>query len=559
MTGREIYPGFTDPDDLRPARDTGGWPERVNQRVAQVVDDAEDDHYAKHRKYDHPWCRWCHWRTLQDEAEHRLKTPADLHLQRVELLEAGCTRPALDKLLRQWDGVGDLAELARVVGVPLHLIPAVENFAREYRRTDQARADAQQECYARAFRYLTLHRDPPSDGVKPRVELPALVSLADFLDEPDEDEQYRIQGLWPVEGRVVFAAQYKAGKSTTVGNVLRSLADGVPFLDEFDVNEFEGRIALIDNELSPKMLRRWLRQQGIQNTDQVHLVNLRGRVGTFDILDPGVRAQWAEQLRARGVSVVVLDCLRPVLDVLGLNEDKDAGKFLVAFDALLKEASAPEAIVIHHAGHGGERSRGDSRLRDWPDVEWKLVREGEDDSSPRYFSAYGRDVDQGEGQLLYDEGARRLSWAGGSRKTAAGEKLIPDILDYLDDNPGVSKRGIEAAIGESRTDVRNALAKAITSGLIITKPGPKRAIQHFRSPSAPSAPGVRGRTEGECASASIGALHSPPPLGQTPTAHSLVEIGPCTTCQQPTRRYGEGGSPICQGCTPILTMSGATA
>ncbi len=27
-------------------------------------------------------------------------------------------------------------------------------------------------------------------------------------------------------------------------------------------------------------------------------------------------------------------------------------------------------------GHINKRSRGDSRLRDWPDVEWRLVRQG---------------------------------------------------------------------------------------------------------------------------------------------------------------------------------------
>jgi hypothetical protein len=71
-------------------------------------------------------------------------------------------------------------------------------------------------------------------------------------------------------------------------------------------------------------------------------------------------------------------------------------------------------------GHSGERARGASRLRDWPDVEWRLVREktenGDvDPAAPRYFSAYGRDVDVPESRLVFDPATRHLTLEGGSR------------------------------------------------------------------------------------------------------------------------------------------------
>jgi hypothetical protein len=74
----------------------------------------------------------------------------------------------------------------------------------------------------------------------------------------------------------------------------------------------------------------------------------------------------------------------------------------VAFDALLRDVGpddrAADGMVVHHMGHAGERSRGDSRILDWPDASWKLVREDLDDpASPRYLSAFGRDVDVPEG------------------------------------------------------------------------------------------------------------------------------------------------------------------
>jgi hypothetical protein len=105
-----------------------------------------------------------------------------------------------------------------------------------------------------------------------------------------------------------------------------------------------------------------------------------------------------------------------VLDALGLDEHRDAGRFLVALDSFLAEAKIPEALIVHHMGHSGERSRGDSRLRDWPDVERRLVREDDDPGSPRFITAYGRDVDVSESQLAYDPLTRHLTINGGSRR-----------------------------------------------------------------------------------------------------------------------------------------------
>src|SRR5690606_32963660 len=198
---------------------------------------------------------------------------------------------------------------------------------------------------------------------------PAIVRLDEFLAVPDEPVRYRIHGLLPVGGRVVLAAQFKAGKTTLVGNLVRALADVTPFLGRFDVEPADGRVVVIDDELDESMIRRWLRDQGINRADAAAVVSLRGRLSSFDLLDPDVRAEWAAALRQVGARIVILDCLAPILDSLGLSEDKEAGRFLVAFDELLKEAGITEAILVHHMGHSGERARGASRLRDWPDVE----------------------------------------------------------------------------------------------------------------------------------------------------------------------------------------------
>ena len=327
------------------------------------------------------------------------------------------------------------------------------------------------------------------------VDRPHAVSLRDFLAEPDPAVTYRVDRLWPAGGRIVLAAQWKAGKSTAVGNLLRSLADGTPFLDHFATGSVP-RIALLDDELDTGTLRRWLRAHQVGNADAVRLVSLRGRVATLDLLDPDVRREWAAELA--GADVIILDCLRPVLDALGLDESRDAGRFLVGFDALLRDvradAAGPEAaegMVVHHHGHTGERSRGDSRILDWPDATWKLVRaDPEDPASPRYLSAYGRDVDVSEGRLTFDEPTRRLSFAGGNRRDSAAEAALPDVLDLLAGQlpDGLSQRQVEARMGDSehtRSHVRDALKGAVDRGEVSRSPRVGRGGGYIYTASAP--------------------------------------------------------------------------
>ncbi len=298
---------------------------------------------------------------------------------------------------------------------------------------------------------------------------PAVVSLVDFLAVPDEPVAYRVDGLWPIGGRIVLAGPYKGGKSSIVGNCVRCCADGTDFLGRFQVQPVEGKILLIDNELDERTLRRWLRDQGIQNTGHVQLLPLRGKTATFNILDPQVRADWVQA--CAGAEIIIFDCLRPVLDALGLSEDKDAGRFLVAFDAFLNEVGASEGMIVHHHGHGGERSRGDSRILDWPDATWKLIRNDIDDpTSPRYFSAFGRDVDVQESELGYDAATRHLSISGGSRKDARIDTRLDDVLAFLENGPGTSKTGIKAAIpGDDKATAR-AVDKGVELGLIRMEP-----------------------------------------------------------------------------------------
>ncbi|MGC4112319.1 MAG: hypothetical protein QM747_18255 [Nocardioides sp.] len=203
------------------------------------------------------------------------------------------------------------------------------------------------------------------------------------------------------------------------------------------------------------------------------VVPLRGQLSKFNILDPATRTLWAKFLGPH--NVLIFDCLRPALDALGLSEDKDAGKFLEALDELTTEAGIEETLVVHHMGHSQERSRGDSRILDWPDAVWKLVREQDEDDEDdqatqrRYFTAYGRDVDQPEIRLAFDPATRHLTAAGGSRHDSRAERLMVAIQAFLEDNPDSSKQAIERGVEGRAVDIRKALARLVKAQIVLVE------------------------------------------------------------------------------------------
>lgn len=333
---------------------------------------------------------------------------------------------------------------------------------------------------------------------------PEMTALADLLAEPDEEPIYRIQGLWPQGGNVVVSAQYKAGKTTLVGNVVRCLADGEPFLADgypfvgpdgqaFNVEGLrEGETVFVaDLELPRRTLRRWLSDQKIGHPERVRIGSFRGRGAAFDILDGPRRQAWAELLASQGVKVLIVDPLAALLSCHSRDEDSntDVGPVLDAIGSMAYDAGVSEIMIVHHMGHVGERSRGASRLRDWPDAEWRLVREGNGTAEPppdaaRFLIAEGRDVALGETRLAYNENTRRLSIAGGNRAAHEATRLHPVVLDVIERLPGATTRTVEEEVtaqGVAQAKARSALQAVVRAGKVHRCPGRHGARHHVLS------------------------------------------------------------------------------
>lgn len=318
-------------------------------------------------------------------------------------------------------------------------------------------------------------------------------SLVALFGEDDETDAWRMDGLWPAGGNVLLAAGAKCGKTTTIGNVIRCLVDGDRFLGAYAVEKLlPGQVvAILDYEMPRRKVKQWLMDQNIQNPAGVVVWTERGRATQFDVRVDSVRVKWVARLAAAQVKVWVIDCLSPILSALGIEENDNTavGAVLDGINTVAVAAGVEEVLLVHHMGHGAERSRGASRLIGWPDVNWRLIRPKDeknpnaepDPDGPRYFAALGRDVDVREGRLVYNDTTRHLLYVEGGRKRDELTTNIGKVLVYVRDNPGVSGRQIEQRMKDiqvGREACRRALKACVSKGYLDEEDQGRRKMGH---------------------------------------------------------------------------------
>lgn len=322
---------------------------------------------------------------------------------------------------------------------------------------------------------------------------PSLSTLAEELAEPDVPLRFRIGKLLAEDGNAVLTAAFKAGKTTMCNNLLRSLADGDPFLGRFDVTIPDGRIASFNYEVSQGQYRRWLRNIGIVDQGRVSLLNLRGH--RLPLTDPQVEDWVVKWLMDHNVKVWIVDPFaRAMVSCGDENSNTDVGIVLDALDVIKRRAGVGELILPTHTGRaeqvaGAERARGATRLDDWADARWLLTV---DDQRRRFFRANGRDVDVDEELLTFDAATGRLTMGGHDRRGMAARDDIADVVSWVREHPGLGKNEIADGMGRNRNRLFAQLDGAVASRAVYTVPGANRKVLHYASPQRLSAGGGDG-------------------------------------------------------------------
>jgi hypothetical protein len=292
-----------------------------------------------------------------------------------------------------------------------------------------------------------------------------------------EDEEWVITGLLPLAGKALFTAPAKAGKTTTMGTMIRALTREEPLFGQFPVFGAK-RVTVIDTEMTPRKSVSWLKSADV-DPDLVTAFYMRGRAQMVDLRSEAAQIRWARVLRENKTEILVIDPLSPILAGLGLDENAagDVQSWLAGVDALITRAELHGAVVVHHHGHSGERGRGSSAFLGWPDAIWTLVK---DDNDTRYFGALGRDIEVPESALEFDPETKILTVPEiGARRQSKGDvqKSVTDteVLNVIRGNPGSTARTIAELMEKSLATIQRATERLELAGKITFTEGPRNA------------------------------------------------------------------------------------
>jgi AAA domain len=355
-----------------------------------------------------------------------------------------------------------------------------------------------------------------------RFPVPDHDSLTEYLDQEDEPVRYAIDELLPAGGNVVFFGSNKAGKTTVVQNVMRSLADGEPFLGRFATHLPEGgRVALINYEMTADQNRRWLRDLEFKHPENVARPwDARGHIVPFWL--PEYRAHAAEWFREAVVKFLILDpgqkawagFLQSEGDNIGM------GHFTQALDLLKQEAEIRDLLLVHHRGwqqfeEDEEHGRGPSALEGWADALWSLSKDRNDD---RFLRAYGRDVEVAAFKLNFNRTSRHLS-AGQLRKEHRLDEGVRKVCMAVVDQPGINSGDLEKGITGDKNKRSGWIKEAVDRGYVEQVGGANNAKLHYITDHGRTflTPRIQGSTAGPASS--LAAV--PSPKGKQGTTRDL--------------------------------------
>ena len=283
-------------------------------------------------------------------------------------------------------------------------------------------------------------------------------NLTDELKLPIEEVKWTIKDVFPTGANVTLTAQYKAGKTTLINSLARSLADGTQFLNYFGKPDHKGRVVIFNYEVSENQYRRWMNDVAIENTDKVTLVHLRGK--RLPLIVQRVEDLVVSILKDLDAQTWILDPFARAFTGCGdENSNSDVGVFLDTLDVIKERAGVSNLVLPIHTGraqeNGIDRARGATRLDDWADVRW-LLKKTQDG---RFFSADGRDVLQEEQQLTFDENTRSLTLGGADSYTAKKRNNEDVWMDAVTANPGLSTSDLSNILGKRVDDKGMKMAR----------------------------------------------------------------------------------------------------
>lgn len=355
----------------------------------------------------------------------------------------------------------------------------VEKKLLDLRATERAKRALAEEEFKAAFTPPTIYASAGEGFAVPREPVP-----------------YGIDRLVKRGGNVLVTAGFKTGKTDLAFNILRSYADDVPFLGEFDVLPMdEGRkVVMLDFELDEDYAWEIFGFQGVKNLDRANLINFRGRA--FNLAVDSHREWLTKGLVEMGCQILIVDPFGAAFKGEE-NSNSEVNAWLGFLDQVKEAAGIREVIMTIHTGRGQveegqERARGATRLNDWADVNWTYTRDDQPGTATpknrRFLRAMGRAVDLDEISIDWAQDSHHLTVVegGGNRSATRRTALQAALMAFLKDNPKSSTAVIKQMVEGKASSITEALVDMSSgdSPLLDVEPGARNAKLYSLSGAA---------------------------------------------------------------------------
>lgn len=306
---------------------------------------------------------------------------------------------------------------------------------------------------------------------------PPIYGQAGLKEVIKDIPKYRIDKLMLAGSDTLIVGAHKAGKTTFLLNLIRSLATGEPFLGAYDVTPTEGRILFMNYELPLVLLDEWTEKIGVPEEKLLTLTPS----GYSNPLSSSAGREWlTDQMDKNEVEILIVDPFAAATKGLDINEqDNTAVRQWLEQSVSDVRAGAKyvtEAVLTHHSGKdAGKGARGASAFYDWPSSYLELDRKGTQYDSPRYLKANGRDVGLKSTEIVYDEETHKmlLSQGQGLASVRVNMELMVAIVEVVNaEGREMNSKEVENAlkakgIGYRNEEIKPAREEAVNRGLIV--------------------------------------------------------------------------------------------
>ncbi len=185
-------------------------------------------------------------------------------------------------------------------------------------------------------------------------ELPELVSLASFKDNPPAVPEELIKGILRRGHKMLISGSSKAGKSFVLMELAIAIAEGRPWLG-FPCKK--GRVLYVNLEIDPSSaINRFLKIYDalgwkMKRTDNIVIWNLRGHAVPLDQLVPKL----IRRVRDQHFDAIIID---PIYKVITGDENNasEMGAFCNQFDRICTETGC-STIYCHHHSKGAQGAK----------------------------------------------------------------------------------------------------------------------------------------------------------------------------------------------------------